>query len=49
MRIFKRKETATAVPELEQAMQQNAEKRKKRGTSKRVLHTVRPENITRNR
>lgn len=47
MRIFKRKETATAMPELERAVQPKAEKRKQRGTNKRLLHTVRTKDITR--
>ena len=47
MKIFKRKETATAVPDLERAVQPKAEKRIKRGTNKRLLHIVRPKDITR--
>ena len=48
MRFFKRKETATAMPELERAVQPKAEKRIKRGTNKRLLHTVRTKDIARN-
>jgi hypothetical protein len=43
---FWRKQTATATPELERAIAPKAEKRKKRGTNKRLLHIVRPEDIS---
>lgn len=42
---FWRKQTATATPDLERAVAPKAEKRKKRGTNQRILHTVRPERI----
>lgn len=36
-----KKETATAIPQLERAMQETVEKRVKRGYTERVLHPQR--------
>ena len=40
MKIFKKKQTATALPDLERAMQPKLEKRITHGTNKRLLHPV---------
>jgi hypothetical protein len=45
-RLTKKKETATALPELERAMQPATEKRIPRGTNKRLLHAIRIKNIS---
>jgi hypothetical protein len=40
MKIFKKKQTATALPDLERAMQPKLEKRITHGTNKRLLHPI---------
>jgi hypothetical protein len=47
MATRKRLETATAEPALERAVQSKTEKRRKRGSNKRILHPVRPEDVPR--